>query len=958
MTGSKGMQRGNLILRDKQVDIVHDNVPVSESEKSYRNIFESSIDAIYILNEGCVFIEVNPAAERMYGYEKREIVGFTPAKLSAPGRNDLLLAEELILRALKGEPQRFEWWGLRKNGEEFPKDVVLNKGIYFGKEVVFAMARDISDRYKSLEALRESEDKYRSLTDQIPVGIYRTAIDGRFIYTNPALNKILGYSVAEELYILNVCDLYLNPNERNQQVKKSAKLAGVIQSEFQLKKKDGGIIWVKDHSRLVSDKNGAPLYFDGIIEDISDSVNAESAIKESEANLKAIIENSIESIWSIDLDYQIKYVNEVFANSFMQTFGVQLMPGVNILDALPPEIRQLWKERYDRAFNNEHFVFEDKVDTPVGPVYVEVAMNPIVVDSKVVGASFYGKNVTDKKIAELQLQYISELHKLLVELSSAFINLPIKEINYAINDSLVRIGSYIGSDRSYIFDYDFILSTATNTFEWCREGVSPQIMNMQQMPLENLLEWSALHQAGKIVKVDNTVELPDNPLKELLLSQDVVSLLTIPLLSEGKCIGFVGFDWVFNKHIHSQIEQQLLQVYAQTLVNVKERQQKELQLIGAKEKAEESDRLKSAFLANMSHEIRTPMNGIIGFLDLLKEPDLSDENKSVYINIVTQSGRRLLETINDIIEISKIETGEMKIQYSPVNITELMGYYHGFFKQQTDHKGLEYRITNHLPSDVKNFKTDRNKLESIISNLIKNAIKFTNSGIIEFGCALQEGFLLFFVRDTGVGIASDQISRVFDRFVQADMSSSRHHEGSGLGLSITKAYVQMLGGSIIVESEPGKGSLFTVTIPFIKADVLRIENGNMTPVSSNNHLKATILIAEDDQASYLYLEKLLSGKGITFIHTTNGVDTVKFVRENPNISLVLMDIRMPLMSGLEATKQIREFNAKIPIIAQTAYSLSGDREMALSAGCTDYISKPLNRAELLRITAKYTGRQY
>jgi signal transduction histidine kinase len=278
----------------------------------------------------------------------------------------------------------------------------------------------------------------------------------------------------------------------------------------------------------------------------------------------------------------------------------------------------------------------------------------------------------------------------------------------------------------------------------------------------------------------------------------------------------------------------------------------------------------------MSHEIRTPMNGILGFLDLLKEPDLSEENKTAYIRIVTESGHRLLDTINDIIEISKIEAGELKVNMTPVNISELMGYYHGFFRQQTDQKGLVYTISNRLPEKIHSFKTDRIKLESIITNLIKNAIKFTFTGFVEFGCSLEGDNIVFYIKDTGTGIPADRRNVIFERFVQADISSSRPHEGSGLGLSIVKAYIKLLNGKIWVQSEVGEGSTFTFSIPFYFVNEEKTEHIIITHSHDSHEYKATVLIAEDDYSSYLYLEKLLSVKGIAILHTTNGADTVGY----------------------------------------------------------------------------------
>jgi PAS domain S-box-containing protein len=820
---------GTLIAENERLSQM--SKAIAESELSYRSIFDHATDAIYVLDRESTFLDVNPAATLMYGYERNELVGKKPDFVSAPGRNDLNKTIEYIAKAFEGTSQRFEFWGWRKNREEFPKEIILNKGMFFGREVVFAMARDITERYQVIEAL-----------------------------------------------------------------------------------------------------------------------------KESEANIIAIIENSLESIWSIDRNYNIKYVNEVFAGAFQETFGVRLHKGVNIIESLPANLRDLWKERYDRAFKNEHFLFEDRIDMEDHVVFIEVSMNPIVIDDEVVGASFYGRDVTEKKLAQIQLQYQADLRKVLVELSADFINLPIKDIKSAINESLIKIGKFVGADRAYVFDYDFIKNTGTNTFEWCNDGVEPQIDNNQELEIDLYAGWVDLHRKGELVNIPDANLLEESPLKQLLREQEILSLLTIPLMSEGSCIGFVGFDSVVKKHVYNDYEKQLLQVYAQTLVNVKSRLEKEQKLISAKEKAEESDRLKSSFLANMSHEIRTPMNGIIGFLELLREPDLSEENKTAYINIVTQSGHRLLETINDIIEISKIEAGELKINISPVNISELMGYYHGFFRQQTDQKGLNFSISNHLPDDIVSFQTDRNKLESIITNLIKNAVKFTSAGSVEFGCFIKADDIVFFVKDTGIGIPSDKIDAIFDRFVQVDHSVTRPQEGSGLGLSIVKAYIEMLNGRIWVDSGHGKGSTFSFSVPFIPV-------AESKPVDkTKNHLlegidsKATILIVEDDYSSSLYLKKLLSDNRVTILHCINGSDAIKVVRENPDISIILMDIRLPGMSGLEATQQIRDFNKVIPIIAQTAYSLSGDREIAINAGCTDYISKPVNRNELHRLINKYTGK--
>ncbi|WP_395046593.1 response regulator [Flavobacterium sp.] len=396
-----------------------------------------------------------------------------------------------------------------------------------------------------------------------------------------------------------------------------------------------------------------------------------------------------------------------------------------------------------------------------------------------------------------------------------------------------------------------------------------------------------------------------------------------------------------------------------------EKEKRAAELVIAKERAEESDRLKSAFLANMSHEIRTPMNGILGFAELLKGPGLTIEEQQEYIEIIDKSGKRMLNIINDIIDLSKIESGLMKMNIKDSNINEQVEYIYTFFKPEVEAKGMQLFFNNSLPAKESIIKTDREKLFSILSNLIKNAIKYSNEGSIEIGYILKTGSestiqcikkeLEFFVKDTGIGIPKDRREAVFERFVQADIEDIHAMQGAGLGLSITKAYLEMLGGKIWLESEEGKGSTFYFTIPYnnkleekIVAENLVIDNEIVV------HLKKIkILIAEDDQTSKLFINKAIQPFGKEIINVSNGADAVEACHNNKDIDLVLMDIKMPIMEGNEALREIRQFNKEVVIIAQTAYGLNGDREKYLDAGFNDYITKPINRTELELLLHKY-----
>jgi len=392
------------------------------------------------------------------------------------------------------------------------------------------------------------------------------------------------------------------------------------------------------------------------------------------------------------------------------------------------------------------------------------------------------------------------------------------------------------------------------------------------------------------------------------------------------------------------------------ITDITERKQAEEALLKAKLMAEESDRLKSAFLANMSHEIRTPMNAIVGFLDLLKEPELEGSEKLEYIGIVNKSAQRLLNTINDIIEASKIEAGHVELFPELVNTEEVLQHYHKIFKKQAIEKGITLRLKHHVTGGDAMVETDKNKLDSILGNLLNNAIKFTSEGGIEFGNSLEGRDLLFYVKDTGMGIPAERQKAVFERFVQADLNMTRPYEGSGLGLSIAREYVSMLKGKIWLESKPGKGTTFFFSIPYQSAERPQEPPEKLLDDMDGFKPGSKILIAEDDDMGYLYFEIILEHKHIELLRTTNGADTVKMVKEQPDISLVLMDIKMPGMNGREATMEIRKFNKNIPIIAQTAHAMAGDREKLIEAGCNDYISKPVDRTKLLKMISQYIGK--
>ena len=374
------------------------------------------------------------------------------------------------------------------------------------------------------------------------------------------------------------------------------------------------------------------------------------------------------------------------------------------------------------------------------------------------------------------------------------------------------------------------------------------------------------------------------------------------------------------------------------------------ELLEAKEKAEESDRLKSAFLANMSHEIRTPMNGIIGFVDLLKEPDLTPEEYVEYLDIISTSGQQLINIINDIIDISKIEAGEVRISEKNFSVNNLLTEISQTFKHQAEIKGIQV-VHEVSPFDLW-IKSDETKIRQIVTNLVGNALKFTFKGSIDVGYENKGAFIEFYVKDSGIGIPQEFHESVFERFRQVEASLTKKAGGTGLGLSICKALVEILGGKIWLTSILDEGTTFRFTIPVVPGNQI-IKDTIETSQEALNWKNREIIVAEDEETNFIYLKKILENTNLIVYRAKNGIECLDLLSTYPQITLVLMDIKMPIMDGYEATRIIKQTRPNVKVIAQTAYALANDRENVKQAGCDDYIAKPIEKEHLYSIIKKY-----
>ncbi|MFI1773028.1 ATP-binding protein [Thalassobellus citreus] len=405
----------------------------------------------------------------------------------------------------------------------------------------------------------------------------------------------------------------------------------------------------------------------------------------------------------------------------------------------------------------------------------------------------------------------------------------------------------------------------------------------------------------------------------------------------------------FNSELEEKVEYRTreLQQNKIALINTNK------QLVIEKEKAENSEQLKSAFLANMSHEIRTPMNTILGFSNLLKEDNLEKKEKQQFIGLIQDSGKRLLSIISDVVDISKINSNQLKICIDTCNLNEVIDSLYYQFSLHPKAKRVSIKTKKDLSDNECFIKTDKNRLMQILSNLLENALKFTTEGTIKFGYCIEDDFIQFFVKDTGVGIDEKYREFVFDRFSQI-VNGKSNEEGNGLGLSIAKGLVELLGGEIWIDSNTEKGSKFMFKLPFKRVNKYETnksyinENIEVSKIDEKN-----ILIVEDENSNFIYLREVLKKFNVKIFRAYNGLEAVELLTNNSNIDFVFMDVKMPVMDGYQATTEIRKFNFVIPIITLTAYALSEDDTKAMQAGCNEYIAKPVSKEIIEDLLFKY-----
>jgi PAS domain S-box-containing protein len=551
------------------------------------------------------------------------------------------------------------------------------------------------------------------------------------------------------------------------------------------------------------------------------------------------------------------------------------------------------------------------------------------------------RDITEKK-------HTDQMQKALYGIASAVVYSDnLEELIAYIYEQLNKL---IAAPNFYIALYDQETGMLSIPFEKSEKNTIPTFpahKTLTGLVIEN--------RESLLIKKDEMEELARKGIIELLGTYSEV-WLGVPLYSEGNLIGVLAMQNYDNPDAFGMKDLHALEFISNQVSLAIHRKKTYEELVEAKEKAEQSDLLKTAFLNNLSHEIRTPMNAIVGFAEYLNEEGLSKERVRYVTRVINQSGQQLLSIINDIINMASIESGLVEAFSKETNINQLLKNVYEQTQPGAAAKHIKYRYNSRLKDLEAIVLTDETKLQQILTNLVDNAIKFTDEGHVEFGCAIQENMLQFYVADTGPGIPADMQATIFERFRQGDIELSVKKSGMGLGLSISKSFAELLGGKIWLESEPGSGSVFYFSIPY--QPVKKETDIGSKALKTYPELKnKTILVAEDEENNYELIKVILSTYEMNVLHAWDGLQASRMAEDSPDIDLVLMDIKMPVMNGLEATRKIKSIKPKLPIIALTAYAMPGDEEKAMEAGCDAYLTKPLSMHSFLKIVQKQLSDQ-
>lgn len=961
-----GKDRLLTIIRDV-TERKQDQERQAKMGEQLKNLLENLPDLLIIHQQG-IIVYGNRAAVTSVGCTYDELVGSHVLERIWEGDREKAAA---IMKKYTEETLRedYEIRVIRKNGEVRDAIVRSVNIDFLGVPSAMVILVDITERKQSEARVRESEENFRTFFDSTADLLFILDETGLIVEVNNTVVTRLEYTKEE---LVGQSALMIRPKNRWVE-------AGMILEKILAGKLDFCSIpvFTKSGTEILVETritqglwNGKPALF-SVVKDVTQIKQSEEKFShafQSGSNLMSI--SNAQTGRFIDVNDHFLQTLEYSRNEVVGKTSKEL----NLFEDFT-ERETIRSQAVESGIIRD---FELKMRTRTGKRIIVLLSSSILHVGEEACLLTTMMDITERKRSEEALVQQTKLQKMLMNIASSYINIPINEVSETIQGSLQELGEFISADQNYIFDYNSNWESASMKFEWCGAGITPHINEMQNMPVEDFREWANEHRKGNIVYVEDVQVLPDSPPKAAFEQQGVKSLLSIPMMSDNVCIGFVGFHSIKKAHRYSDEEIALLRLFSNMLVNVKNREQTEVKLLEtnhylktatekAKEMAahaEQANRSKSVFLANMSHEIRTPLNAIIGFSQLLNRDRQLSESQKEYLTSIIRAGEHLLALINDILELSKVEAGRIELNPTNVDLHSLFEDIRMIFKERSESKHLQLicETSDDLPHYV---MVDEGKLRQILVNLIGNAIKFTDVGGVAVRVRTDSsncsGTRLYVeVQDSGSGIPENEFDKLFKHFEQTS-SGIKKGSGTGLGLALSRELARLMGGDISVSSEVGKGSVFAFSVKLEegKEEAVETTSYNRVQCIANGDKEYRILVVDDKAENLHVAVNLLKMVGFKTNEAVNGMDAIeKFEAWHPHI--ILMDMRMPVMDGYEAILRIKstEMGKQIPIIALTASAFGEEQKKIEQLNVQGYIRKPFRESELFGTIGKLLGVTY
>jgi PAS domain S-box-containing protein len=993
---------GKILYYDGTVQDITEQKKAAEALNEIQHLFETlamvSPVGIFRTDQDGYTTYVNPKYSELIGLSVKEAMG--RGWLNAVHPDDKEKLKESWLTDFKSRKiSSSEYRFLRSDGSIV---WVIGKAVpeLIGNEVAgyIGTITDITERKQAEKALQESEEKFRSIMENSADAIFICDQQGKYLYTNKAVTVMLGYT-SEEMMSKTIIDLSpKNKIEENVKAFKQLLREGKVFTEIELLKKDGNFISTDLNSVLLP---GGLVY--GSCRDITERKLAEETIR----ILARFPSENPDPILRVDRNGKLLYANE--ASYKLLTWNLQI--GEKTSSDLQKIIAEALKRGIGKIIDTEHN--QRIISFSIVPVVEEDYANLYGQDI----TERKQAEMELRKLSRAVEQSPSSIVITDTDGNIEYVNPKFCEItDYSKDELFGKNPRILSSGEMSKEEYKVLWNTITSGKEWKGEfhnkkkygelywenvsispikndkgeithylGIKEDITEkkiMEAAVVANEQRYRELFlnnpaptyifdtESFEFIEVNDAVvqsygysreEYASMTLKDIRPAEEIANLL-ISL----KEVGNNAFHSTSMHHrrkdgtvfpveitSHSLPEKNGRKTRLALVIDITERVKAAEQMKLAKEKAEASDKLKTTFLNNISHEVRTPLNGILGFAEIMSRPDLSEEEKKDSLSMLFESSDRLLNTITNYMDISLLTSGNMSVHKKDFIPGQVLRKIFDNYKTICSNRKLELLLEIPKQADNLPVNSDPEIFQKIISHLLNNAVKFTEKGSIHYGYLIREGELEFFVKDTGIGIGKESFNTIFDHFVKEDRGPSVLSEGSGLGLSIARGMIDITGGKIRVESERGLGSCFYFTIPLIKNTEITL-SGTLGRKHEKIKVGASILVAEDDETNFYYLNALLIHEtGATVLHASNGREAIELFKANPGIILILMDIKMPEIDGFEATKQIKLIKKEVPVIAITAYAMSGDEERVLAAGCDGYLSKPISKNILLEKMAEF-----